>query len=141
MYSPFCVTVGLVDDGVSMGTFAAWQMGAAARLLELATSPITTNAWSCSMSLLAALAASSGLHWSSSTVRSICLPPTPPAALISSTASFIALVVEMPNVAKRPVLHMYEPSLMGPSPVTWASARPSSGPGVSAAPDGGVTGG
>ena len=34
---------GLVEVGVIMGTFAAWQMGAAARLFELATSPIRTR--------------------------------------------------------------------------------------------------
>src|SRR6476469_4755809 len=42
----------------------------------------------------------------------IFLPPMPPAALISSTASAIPLCVDWPNVASEPVSDPYSPTTM-----------------------------
>src|SRR5687768_12397409 len=85
-------------------------MGAAAREREDATSPrrATTRFWL--MSFVAAVAASSGLLWSSSVRTLSFLPSTPPAALTSSKASRMPLWVDCPKVAVPPVSELYSPT-------------------------------
>src|SRR6266536_3690900 len=61
------------------------------------------------MSFVTAVAASSGLDWSSSTATRTFLPRSPPAELISSNAIWIALLVDWPNVAVVPVSDPYSP--------------------------------
>jgi len=92
-----------------MGTWAAWQIGAAARECDDATWPsmATTPFWL--MSFVTAVDASSGFDWSSSTSSLICLPSTPPFLLISSNAISDAFLVEMPKVAMPPVSEPYSP--------------------------------
>ena len=66
--------------------------------------------WFWLMSFVTAVPASSGLDWSSSTRSLICLPSTPPFALISSKAISTAFLVEMPKVAMPPVSEPYSPT-------------------------------
>ena len=61
-----------------MGTPAAWQIGAPARLREEATSPITAMTRSWFTSFCTAVAASSGFPWSSSTTTFTLTPPIMP---------------------------------------------------------------
>ena len=60
MKSPTCVTRGLVELGVIIGTPACWHTGAPARLRELATSPSTAITPSALTSFWTAVWASSG---------------------------------------------------------------------------------
>ncbi len=60
MKSPSSVTLGLVEEGLIIGTPACWQIGAAAMLRLDATSPSTAMTPSWSMSFCTAVAASSG---------------------------------------------------------------------------------
>ena len=93
-----------------MGTRAAWAIGATASERDEATSPssATTRFWL--ISLVAAVAASSGLDWSSSLTTLIFLPRTPPAAFTSSKAREIPLWVDWPKVAVVPVKEPYSPT-------------------------------
>src|SRR5437867_4555755 len=95
-----------------MGIFARWAIPPPARERLDATSPSSATMWLWLMSLLTTRGTSSGLDWSSSEKILICLPRTPPAALISSTASMIPLWVEVPKAASDPVMEPYSPTGM-----------------------------
>src|SRR6185369_12215764 len=116
MKSPFFVTSGLVDDGEIIGTLFAWQIGAAAREADDATSPSTATTFCCEISLVTAFAASSCFDWSSSVSTLILRPLMPPAAFTSSMAIMMPLCVDWPNVACGPVSEPYSPTRISPPP-------------------------
>src|SRR5687768_1135884 len=97
------------------GTRYFWATGAAASVRRLATSPRTATTLSCVISFVTALDASSGRLWSSSTSNLILRPPsTPPASLISWTASCAPSTEDCPNDAPSPVSDPYMPTTISP---------------------------
>src|SRR5437867_9044192 len=116
-----------------MGIFARWAIPPPARERLDATSPSSATMWLWLMSLLTTRGTSSGLDWSSSEKILIGLPRTPPAELISATASMIPLWVEVPKAASDPVMEPYSPTGMydtelgAPSEAGAASGAPAGG--------------
>src|SRR5437867_6518250 len=111
-----------------MGIFARWAIPPPARERLDATSPSSATMWLWLMSLLTTRGTSSGLDWSSSEKILIGLPRTPPAALISSTASMIPLWVEVPKAASDAVMEPYcRTGMYDPEPGTPSEAGAPSG--------------
>ena len=110
-----------------MGTPAAWQMGAAARLREEATSPITATTWSWLMQLLddrrrlfrlALVVLDHGPHRQAADL----------AALVRASSSCerdldAHALVDWPNVASLPVSEPYSPITISAFPPPGGAAR------------------
>ena len=79
---------------------------------ELANTPVTATTLSCVANLVIALADSEGSLLLSAMTARICLPSTPPLALISLNAILAPLAAEVPKVALPPVISFSRPILM-----------------------------
>ncbi len=98
------------------------MMGPKARTELLSVNPTAATTLSCSTNCWAIWAVTSILYWLSCTIKSICLLNTPPAELISSTASLAPLAAgrsredSSPVRAKPPPILIVFPLLVVPPP-------------------------
>src|SRR4051812_20372407 len=112
---PCWVIVGAEDMVVTCGTWARCVTGTTARVLALMASPTMATTFSCWISLLAAFTAPVAVLPVSSVAISILPRPlTPPAALISSTASATPFDCDSPKAAPTPVFGARLPILTVP---------------------------
>src|SRR5450756_734626 len=80
----------------------------------LLTTPMMARALSCSTAFWSAARAPGLVDWLSSVTSLICLPFTPPAALICFSASLIALICKAPSAAEAPVTGGVQPMMISP---------------------------